>query len=105
MTSPLIVFVTTSSPEEARAIARHLIEEKLAACCTLIDGAHSIYRWEGEVVESSETMMMIKTVGKKYRQLEKRVEELHSYDNPEIIAQEIYTGSRTYLRWLNESVS
>ena len=105
MISPLLVYITTATPEEARSLAETLVQERLAACCTVIEGARSIYRWESEVKQEQETLMMIKTMSNVYSDLEKRVRELHSYDTPEIIAVDIKAGSRDYLVWLQGEVT
>lgn len=97
---PLIVYVTTAGRQEADTIARHLVAERLAACCTVIDPVASVYRWQGRVETGSEVLMMIKTMSSRYRELEKRVRELHSYETPEIIAVALYAGDRDYLLWM-----
>ncbi len=99
---PLIVYVTTGGREEADRIADALIDERLAACCTIVGEVASVYRWEGVVERSTEVMLMIKTMSSRYRALEARVQELHSYENPEIIAVELFAGSRDYLIWLQQ---
>ena len=102
--SVYLVYCTTSNKEESRSIARTLIEKKLAACCTIVPVVASIYCWEGEVEESEESLMLIKTTQKKYEQLEKEIKMIHSYSVPEIIATKLETGSSAYLDWIIECV-
>jgi periplasmic divalent cation tolerance protein len=99
-----LVFCTTADDKDARRIAHVLVEKKLAACCTFIPGATSIYHWQGKVEVSSETLLLIKTTQRKYDQLEKEIKMLHTYQVPEIIAVNIETGSNAYLDWLIESM-
>ncbi|MBE9039462.1 divalent-cation tolerance protein CutA [Oscillatoriales cyanobacterium LEGE 11467] len=94
-----IVLVTASSEEEAKTIARSLVEEKLAACATLTP-VRSIYSWNGEINSDSEWQLVIKTNLALFWELESRVKQLHSYDVPEIIATEIVAGSTPYLDWI-----
>ena len=102
---PLIVYITAADREEADAICERLVDERLAACATIVDDVTSVYRWKGSVERSTEVLMMVKTMSSRYRRLESRVQELHSYENPEIIAVELYAGSRDYLIWLQEETS
>lgn len=99
---PCIVFMTAGSEEEALTIARALVQERLAACCSLVPRIRSIYRWQGEVCDDAETMMVAKTTGAKLPKLTDRVKELHSYDCPEVVAAEISGGAAPYLQWLAE---
>jgi periplasmic divalent cation tolerance protein len=93
MTDKRIVLTTTGSEEEARKIARHLIENRLAACVNIIPQIESIYRWQGKVESSREWLLMRDAIRK-----------LHSYDLPECVAINIEDGSSDYLQWLGDSV-
>jgi periplasmic divalent cation tolerance protein len=100
-----IVLVTCASIEEARRIARHVVEQKLAACANIVPRVESIYRWKGKVERAKETSLMIKTTAARLRKLESEVKRLHSYDVPEVVAVPIVAGSQQYLEWLRKSVS
>lgn len=103
MFEPMVVLVTCGSEEEALRISRALVEEHLAACINLISPVHSIYRWEGEILDEKEWLLVIKTQSQRFDELEKRVRSLHSYSVPEIISLPIQKGSSKYLRWINEN--
>ena len=98
-----VVLVTASSSEEAKAIATSLIEAKLAACVN-ITSVDSFYTWEGKINSDPEWQLIIKTDLDKFEQLSAKVQELHSYRVPEIIALPIVAGSPAYLDWLKENV-
>ena len=83
-------------------IASTLVEKQLAACCNIIPSITSIYCWEGEVKESKEAMLIIKTSEKMYEQLEKEIKMIHSYSVPEIVASQLITGSTAYFDWIFE---
>ncbi len=100
-----IVITTTASAEEATRLGRALVEEQLAACATLLPPVHSIYRWQGKIDSSSETLLLLKTAAGQLPALEARLQELHSYQTPEFLVLEIAAGSRSYLQWLNENLS
>ena len=99
----IIVFCTFPTEEDAKNIALVLVENKLAACCTILPPVTSIYTWESKLEESREILMMIKTSNKCYDQLEKQIKMLHSYSVPEIIGVEIKKGSKAYLDWILDS--
>lgn len=105
MAHEIVVLVTAASKEEASQIAGQLVEEKLAACANIIPGVRSIFSWRGEICDESEVLLIIKTTRKNLSLLVEMVEEIHSYEVPEIIALPIVGGSEAYLSWLNEEVS
>jgi len=98
-----IILVTASSKEEAEAIAKILIHEKLAACVSMVP-VHSIYTWQNEIHSGEEWQLLIKTVLLQFPLLEARVREIHSYEMPEIVALPIIQGSLAYLKWIGEQV-
>ena len=99
-----IVLTTAANPEEARKLARTLVEERLAACATVLPGVESIYRWKGEIESAAETMLLIKTEAEQLPELEKRLHELHSYETPEFLVVKVEAGSAGYLEWLRQAV-
>lgn len=83
-------------------LAKTLVQEKHAACVNVIRGVTSYYVWQGKSEEEEEHTLLIKTTSERYEGLKRRLLELHSYSNPEIVA--LPTGDVTleYLRWANE---
>jgi len=102
MSSYIVVYITTSSVSEAKKIGRLLVEEKLAACSNIISPIRSIYSWQGRICDDKEALMILKTKRNLFKKIVARVEKLHSYDVPEIIAIPIIEGSGKYLSWLNK---
>ena len=100
-----IVLTTASSRDEAKRIAKVLVEERLAACVNLVGGVESIYRWQGKVEEATEVLLLIKTNVEKLEALETEVRRLHSYEVPEFLIFEINEGSAAYLKWLDDSLT
>ena len=97
----ILVLVTAPDQDLAELLAKTLVEKKIAACVNLFSGMRSIYRWEGEVQEEQEVLLMIKTqTGLIENQLIPLVQELHPYDVPEIIALPIVAGEKNYLDWI-----
>jgi periplasmic divalent cation tolerance protein len=100
-----IVLTTASSREEAKRIAKALVEERLAACVNVVHGVESIYRWQGKVEEAAEVLLLIKTNVEKLEALETAVRRLHSYEVPEFLIFEVNGGSAAYLKWLDDSLT
>lgn len=100
-----VVLVTCATLEEARKIARGVVENHLAACVNIVTHAvESFYTWEGKLEDSSEYLLMMKTTEERLGELQKEVLGLHSYDTPEFIVVPIVEGSEKYLQWLSASV-
>jgi periplasmic divalent cation tolerance protein len=99
-----IVLTTVATPEEADRIARTLVEERLAACATLIPAVQSIYHWQGQVESSTETLLLLKTGPEQLPAIEDRLHELHSYQTPEFLVLNVEAGSHPYLDWLQASL-
>ena len=93
------VHVTAANAEEAERIARTLVEEKLAACVNYFP-CRSIYRWQGDIEQEDEYILLCKTKRDLYEKLQSRVIEIHSYDVPAIVAFDISRGESDYLRWI-----
>lgn len=104
--SPAVLLVFCTFPDEAvaRSVATTLVEEQLVACVNLNPGVTSIYRWEGKVETAGEVLALMKTTPAAYDALEARLQALHPYEVPEILAVPVERGLPTYLRWVEESV-
>ena len=100
MTDKIVVLAMASSAEEAHRIARHLIEQRLAACVNIVPGVKSVYCWQGAIEESSETMLVIKSSRTLFDSLAEAIKSVHSYEVPEVIALPIVVGSEAYMNWL-----
>ena len=95
-----IVYMTASSAEEAATIGQRLVEERLAACVNILGKMTSIYRWQGEVTSDDEVAFIAKTRADLIAPLVSRVQELHSYDCPCVVALPIESGSLEFLNWI-----
>src|ERR1035437_9111246 len=99
-----IVLTTVDNPEEAARLGRALVEERLAACATMIPGAQSIYRWQGEIESSTETLLLLKTRPEQLAAPEDRPHEFHSYEVPEFLVLDVDASSQPYLDWMQASL-
>jgi periplasmic divalent cation tolerance protein len=105
MTDKRIVLTTAGSEEEANKIARHLVERRAAACVNIVPQITSIYRWQENVEEAREWLLIIKTTAVAFGEVRDAIAELHSYEVPECVCLTIEDGSSAYLDWIADSVS
>mgnify|MGYP001823065293 CR=1 FL=1 len=96
-----LVTTTTGSEEQAREIARALVERELAACVHLVPRVCSIYRYEGKISEDEERVLWIKTAVDLFPEVCRVIRELHTYDLPELIQVPIDGGDPDVLAWLD----
>lgn len=103
---PQFLEVTTTVPtgELASAIAKALVERRLAACVQISGPVESVYRWEGAIETSTEYRCTVKTTAAAYHRLLAAIVELHPYEIPEVLAVPIAQGHEEYLSWLAEQV-
>lgn len=95
----ILVLITTPTPEVGQAIAKALVEQKLAACANLLPGINSLYAWKGAVQEDHESLLIVKSRLELFENLEAEVRSRHPYEVPEIIALPVLAGSQSYLDW------
>ena len=103
MISSLFQIVLTTCPDKACAerIAQTLVEEGLAACVNILPPMHSIYRWKGKIEQATEQLLVIKSTVARFPAIRERIQALHPYELPEIIAVPIADGLPGYLAWLS----
>ncbi|NNF66501.1 MAG: divalent-cation tolerance protein CutA [Gammaproteobacteria bacterium] len=104
-TDILLVYCSCPDAETAGRIATALVEQQLAACVSQVPGLISTYRWEGQMQQDAETLLMIKTRKTTYAELEKTLLRMHPYELPEVIAVPVIAGSKPYLAWINNNTS
>jgi periplasmic divalent cation tolerance protein len=104
MTNARIVLTTAGSVDEARKIARALVERKLAACVNIIPQVESVYRWQGKIETAAEWLLVIKTEAAAFGGVHATIKALHSYEMPECIELEVTEGDNKYLEWIDAGV-
>lgn len=91
--------------DQAAELARQIVGEKLAACVNIIPKVRSIFRWDGEVQENEETLMIIKTIPEREAELKELIRSKHPYDVPELLFLPCGSGLESYVTWITESCS
>jgi periplasmic divalent cation tolerance protein len=104
-TEVVTVFVTAPDREAAVALARQVVEERIAACGNVIPNVTSVFRWNGKIKEEEEVLLILKTSEGRAEALVARIAELHSYDVPEILTLPVSGGSEAYLGWVGACTS
>jgi periplasmic divalent cation tolerance protein len=99
-----IIYITTSGVEEARKIAKTLLEDKIVACANIIPVMESIYWWEGNLEEDTESVLLVKTRSELVDKVIDRVKEIHTYQTPCALEIQIKKGSDDYLNWLENAL-
>jgi periplasmic divalent cation tolerance protein len=100
MNECVVVLVTAPDADVAARIARTLVEEKLAACGNVLPQIRSIYRWEGNVEDAAEALLLLKTTRSRFKEVVDRVRQIHPYQVPEVVAVPIVAGLDAYLDWV-----
>lgn len=99
---PIAVFTTTGSLEQARMLARALIEQQLAACAQISE-IESLYRWQGTVHNDKEYRLLIKTTKDRYGAVQRVIRELHSYELPAIFSLAVDEAYVPYAEWIAQN--
>lgn len=99
----LIVVVTSVGTEDqALDIAHALIRNRQAACVNLVPNVHSIYRWKGRVCDDSEFLLMIKTRASEFESVRKTIQQINTYELPEVLAYRVDESSDAFSSWITK---
>ncbi|MDY0066636.1 MAG: divalent-cation tolerance protein CutA [Steroidobacteraceae bacterium] len=101
-----VIIVLSTCPDEATAarIAQALVSERLAACVNQVGGVRSCYMWNGELQQDEELLLIVKTTARALPRLQTRLEALHPYELPELVALPATDGNERYLEWVRRCV-
>src|SRR3977135_2793024 len=105
MTDKIVVFSACSTLDEARRIARKLIEDRLAACVNVMPAVRRFYRWKGVIEEADECLLVIKSSRDLLDRLRLELEKAHTYEVPEVMAVPVVEGAPNYMNWLENELN
>jgi periplasmic divalent cation tolerance protein len=100
-----LVLCSCADLASAQALAQGLVEDRLAACVTLLPGARSIYRWQGVIEQAEEVVLLIKSTARRLPALQAAIVERHAYELPEVLAVTAGSGLDRYLDWLRNETA
>jgi periplasmic divalent cation tolerance protein len=98
----LLIHTTTPTRDEALRLARELVEQGLVACAQLSD-IESVYLWQGALQQGPECRLLLKTSDDKWPEVERFIQERHSYEVPAIFAVPVTQASEGYANWVTET--
>ena len=104
-TDAIVVLTTVASDEEAVRFVRELLERRLIACGTLLPGGRSLYRWQDQIADEQEVVILLKTRSARLDSLRAAFTELHPYRVPELLALPVEAGLEKYLEWINDETT
>ncbi|HEY8302959.1 MAG TPA: divalent-cation tolerance protein CutA [Solirubrobacteraceae bacterium] len=99
-----VVCLVTAPRAHGHPIATAMIDEGLAACVNVVPSVDSVYRWEGKVERSEESLLVVKTTRAAVRRIDELLRAVHPYDTFELVVLDVLGGSHPYLAWIAESV-
>ncbi|HLW05484.1 MAG TPA: divalent-cation tolerance protein CutA [Azoarcus sp.] len=105
MSETLLVLTNAPDPETADAIARCLVDQRLAACVNVLAPCRSVYRWENKIEDATEIPLWIKTTSTRYAEVARTITRHHPFDTPEILAFPVSCGLPAYLDWVAQETS
>lgn len=100
----IVVLTTVGTEEQANLLASELVARRHASCVNVVTGLRSVYRWQGKICRDTEFMLVVKTLDSEYAAVEATIQELHSYELPEILAFKVCKGESKFLDWIGASL-
>ena len=101
----VVVYTTIDNMQDARKIAHTLVEEQLVACVNIIPNVESVYRWKGNIEEDNEYVLIARTIDDNVEKTIKRIEQIHTYDLPDIIILPVTGGLEDYLDYVSNETT
>lgn len=101
----MVVITTLPDQEQARALSRNLVETRMIACANIIPQINSVYRWQDELIEQGECLVIMKTQARQLDRVRDFLATHHPYDVPEFIALNVSDSAEPYLAWLKQELS
>lgn len=99
-TGVVLVLTTWPADRDVEAVGRTLVEERLAACISVLPPMSSTYRWQGQIESASERQLLVKTSRTRVNDLRARLLALHPYEMPELLVIPVAAGAEAYLAWV-----
>ncbi|MEP7208008.1 MAG: divalent-cation tolerance protein CutA [Casimicrobiaceae bacterium] len=102
---PILVLTQLPDHATAEALARTLVEARIAACVSIGAPVESLYHWRGQIETATEVPVIVKTHRARYAAVETAIRAHHPYELPEIVAVPITDAFQPYLDWITAETS
>jgi periplasmic divalent cation tolerance protein len=99
------IILTTCSSKDASVIVRSMLEKRLVGCGNIVPGLRSMYWWQGEIQDDSESLLIMETPADLIQDALSHLNEIHPYTVPKILALEPTDVHRPYMDWLREETT
>ncbi len=99
----ILVYVTCKDVEEAKNISRILLEKRLVVCANFFP-INSMYSWKGSVNNDNEFVLILKTIDKNFKKIEKEIKKVHSYECPCIISIKVSKVNKEFLEFIKKEI-
>jgi len=99
----IFIYITCKNKREAKKIGLALIKKRLVACCNIFP-IESIYWWQKRIVKDREAVLILKTLKKNFKKIEREVKRLHSYEVPCIATLNLGQVHSKYFQWLKKEI-
>lgn len=99
----ILVYVTCKDVKEAKKVSQTLLEKRLIACTNLFP-INSMYSWKGSINNDSEFVLILKTVEKNFKKIEKEIKKVHSYECPCIISIKVSDVNKEFLKFIKKEI-
>jgi len=97
----VVVYTTIDNIQDARKMAHTLVEEQLVACVNIIPNIESVYSWKGNIEEDNEYILIARTIDDNVEKTIQRIEQIHTYELPDIIVLPVTGGLKDYLDYVS----
>ena len=96
----LVVVTTVGSEDDARRLAKLLVEKRLCACAQIYGPITSYYWWDDKLEEDTEWQVKFKLLAEKYQEVQDVIKQNHPYELPQIIAFPVENVLDDYAIWV-----
>lgn len=101
---PLLVFTSVGSEQQAITIAEELIQQELCVSVNILPTMRSIYRFNGKVYDDEENLLVIKTIKELFEDVSEVINQMHTYEIPEIMGIPVEACQDNFMKWVNRNV-
>ncbi|MDG7056206.1 MAG: divalent-cation tolerance protein CutA [Wolbachia endosymbiont of Meromenopon meropis] len=104
MSSLVLIYTAFANFEDAKALSRKLLSERLIVCVNIFPEVNSLYLWKGKINSSSETVTIMKSRNDQIYKIIEKIEAVHSYDQPAVIVMPIEKANKSFINWVNNVI-